>query len=441
MPGPLLLVLYLATTLAPVGLAWAAGMPPRPFLDDLSSGLAMTAFAAMLVEFVLSGRFKLVSDRIGIDLTMRLHQLFARTVLALVLVHPVLYTLPIPNGPLPWDVTAAEHLRLDAATMLTGGAAWVLLAGLVATGIGRDSLACSYEVWRFAHGLGALLVAGFTAHHAFEAGRYTAAAPVAWFWIGLMGVAALTIAWVYLISPLLDLARPFEVAGCRRIAERTWELVITRRDGRPFAFEAGQFVWLSLARTPFTLRENPFSIASAPGDGRRVEFVIKEVGDFTRSLDGVRPGRRAWVDGPHGALTLPGPEVPGIGLIAGGVGVAPLLAMLRQMQAAGDARPVVLLYGNRLESQIVYPDELDRLNEQPNVDVVHVIGEPTEGWPGLTGVIDPASIDAAFGARDPGGRWTYLLCGPPPMLDAVEEALMARGVPARQIRSERFVYD
>ena len=133
--------------------------------------------------------------------------------------------------------------------------------------------------------------------------------------------------------------------------------------------------------------------------------------------------------------------MPGIGLIAGGVGIAPLLAMLRQMRAAGDTRPAVLLYGNRLESQIVYPDELDRLGAAPNVDVVHVIGEPTEGWPGLTGMIDAASIEAAFGARDPDGSWTYLLCGPPPMLDSCEEILRERGVPARRIRSERFVYD
>ena len=210
---------------------------------------------------------------------------------------------------------------------------------------------------------------------------------------------------------------------------------------RLLRFEAGQFVWLHLSPTPFTLRENPFSIASAPQDGGRGAFVIKEAGDFTRSLGGVRSGQRVWVDGPHGALTLPGPEVPGIGLIAGGVGIAPLLGMLRQMRAAGDGRPAVLLYGNRLESQIVYPDELDRLDADPNTDIVHVIGEPTPQWTGLTGVIDAASIAAAFGARDPEGAWTYLACGPPPMLDALEEALMAQGVPAGQIRSERFVYD
>ncbi|HSF96129.1 MAG TPA: ferric reductase-like transmembrane domain-containing protein, partial [Thermohalobaculum sp.] len=372
----MLLLLYLAVTLAPVALAWGAGLPPRPFLDDLSSGLALTAYAAMLVEFVLSGRFRTVSDGIGIDLTMRLHQLLARTALALVLLHPFLYTLPIPGHPPPWDVTAQGYLRLDMASLASGGAAWVLLVVLVATSIGRNALPYSYETWRLGHGLGAALTAGLAAHHALEAGRYSQAEPMAYLWLTLLGLALATLVHVYLLSPLLQLRRPFEVVSVRRIAERTWELVVSHTGGRPFQFRAGQFVWLHLSSTPFTLRENPFSIASAPQDGGKVAFVIKEAGDFTSALGTVKPGQRAWLDGPHGGLALPGPQAPGVGLIAGGVGIAPLLSVLRQMRAAGDPRPVALLYGNRLESQIVYRDELDSLAEEASVSVTHVLGEP-----------------------------------------------------------------
>lgn len=441
MPGPLLLALYLVVSLAPLILAWSLGLPPRPFLDDLASGLAMVALAAMLVEFTLSGRFRSISNRIGIDLTMRLHQLFARTVLAMVLLHPFLYSLPVPVYPPAWDVTAAEYLRLDGATLLTGGAAWLILGVLVITAISRDSLPYSYETWRLGHGLGAVLVAGLTAHHALEAGRYSATEPMALLWLSLLAVATATMAYVYVIAPLRELANPFHVVSVRQVAERTWELAIARRDGAPFAFDAGQFVWLSLSRSPFTLHENPFSIASAPHDGTRVEFVIKELGDFTCSLGSVEEGRRAWIDGPHGNLRLPGPEATGIGLIGGGVGVAPLLSVLRQMRATGDPRPVALLYGNRLESQIAYRDELERLSREPGVTITHVLGEPPAGWAGLTGRVDAASIEAAFAGSAGSADWTYLLCGPPPMLDEAESALLARGVPAGRIVSERFVYD
>jgi predicted ferric reductase len=441
LPGFFLLVLYLAITLAPIALAWASGMPPRPFMDDLSSGLAMTAFAALTVEFILSGRFRKISDRIGIDITMRFHQLFARTLLVLVLLHPFLYTLPIPIHPLPWDPTASSYLRLDGTALMTGGAAWVLLGALIVTGIARDSLPYRYETWRFGHGLGALMVMGLSAHHALEAGRYSATQPIALLWFALIGIATLSLVYVYVVSPVLMLRSPFKLTSFRQIAERTWELVIERCDGGPFRFKAGQFVWLSLHPTPFTLEENPFSIASAPHDDRHIAFVIKEIGDFTRSLGALKIGQRAWVDGPHGALTLPGPEAAGIGLIAGGVGIVPLLSILRQMHATGDDRPVTLLYGNRLESQIVYRAEFERLAAEPNISVTHVLREPPDGWTGETGVINASTIETAFGDRQTVPDWTYLLCGPPAMINGAETVLRKRGVPANQIISERFVYD
>lgn len=441
MPGPLLLALYLLVTLTPLVLSWALGLPPRPILDELSSGLAMLAFAVLLIEFLLSGRFRTISSGIGIDRTMRYHQLFARSMLVLVLVHPFLYSLPVLAHGLPWDPTAAEYLRLDGATLFTGGAAWVLIFVLVLTGIARDALPYRYETWRLGHGIGAVLVAGFTAHHVLEAGRYAAHPQVAWAWYTLMSLAAATLLYVYFMAPLLKLARRFEVLSVRKIADRTWELVIGRKDGKPFAFEAGQFAWISLAPGPFTLAENPFSIASAPFDGTKVGFVIKEVGDFTRSLAQVRPGQPAWVDGPHGSMRLPGSEAPGIGLIGGGVGVAPLLSVIRQMHAAGDPRPVVLLYGNRVESQITYREELDQLSALPNVHVLHVLSEPPAGWTGATGMIDLDTISRALEGLEDTTAWTFLLCGPPPMLESAEAALIDLGVPPKQIRSERFVYD
>ncbi|WP_050928049.1 ferredoxin reductase family protein [Aestuariivita boseongensis] len=441
MPGFVLFVFYVIIALAPLGLSWVAGFPRRPLMDELSSALAMTAFAVLLLDFALSGRFRLMSGRIGIDHTMRWHQLFGRVVLVLVIAHPFLYTLPIPVVAPAWDPSAAEYLRLDGLGLITGALGWVLLITLILSAIWRDALPLSYEAWRLTHGLGAALVAGLTALHAFEAGRYSGTQTLTWFWAALLGLAALTLVYVYLLSPLMQLRDPFRVTSVKRIAERTWELNIARRDGRPLSFRPGQFVWLSLARHPLTLRENPFSIASDPGRDE-LSFVIKEVGDFTKSLGQVTPDQAAWIDGPHGALVLPDmQEAPGIGLIAGGVGIAPLLSIWRHMAATNDPRPSVLLYGNRAESQIVYPDELERLAARPGNSLTHVLQEPDPGWNGEVGFVGPASIAAAFDVCEGSENWVYLLCGPPAMVHAAETALRARGVPPANIHSEKFVYD
>ena len=75
----ILLLIYLAVAVTPLALGHLQGLPPRPFWDEVASGIAMTAFAVLLIEFVLSGRFKTITDRIGMDVTMRFHQLIARS--------------------------------------------------------------------------------------------------------------------------------------------------------------------------------------------------------------------------------------------------------------------------------------------------------------------------------------------------------------------------
>ena len=117
-----------------------------------------------------------------------------------------------------------------------------------------------------------------------------------------------------------------------------------------------------------------------------------------------------------------------------------MLSIARQLDRDSDPRPLVLLYGNRLADQIVYDDELKLLAGKDNRDVRLVLSEPQPGWGGLTGMIDRTMLDEVFGFDD-APQWLYLVCGPPAMLDAVETALMARGVPASQIVSERFYYD
>lgn len=93
---------YVAVTLLPLGLSWIGTRPARSVLDELASGAGMLAFAIILAEFVLSGRFRSVSGQIGMDVTMRFHQLFARTALVLAMLHPFLYRLPLAIQ-LPWD--------------------------------------------------------------------------------------------------------------------------------------------------------------------------------------------------------------------------------------------------------------------------------------------------------------------------------------------------
>jgi len=429
----------MAMVLSPVALAWVDGRPPRAFMDELASGAGMLAYAILLAEFLLSGRFHTVSRRIGLDVTMRFHQLFARVALALAVVHPFLYRAPF-SAPLPWDVTRRLTLTTDVADLASGVAAWALLPALVAMAIGRDQIGMRYERWRLTHGVGALLVAGLLLHHTLEAGRYAADRTLAGLWIALFAIAALSLVFVYLVKPLAKRVSPWRLKSAHPVAERTWELILTPDGHKGLDYAAGEFAWINLQGTPFSLNENPFSIASAPATGGDLHFVIKELGDFTGALGALKPGQRAYVDGPHGDLVVDGRAEPGIGLIAGGVGIAPLLAILRQMRLTEDPRAAALLYGNRAEAQIAFREEIDQIARERGVETTYVVSEPTPGWSGRTGMISVELIRELFDTPERRG-WLYVLCGPNAMMELVEDALLKIGVPSSRILSERFRYD
>ena len=399
----------------------------------------MVAFAMLLMEFVLSGRFRAVSGRTGIDLTMRFHQLIARSIVAFILIHPFLYTTPFGQA-LPWDESGRLTLGLDAATIVTGVIGWLLLGALIVMGIARDKLPYRYETWRLLHGLGAAAIAIAGAHHAIAAGRYSGQPVLEAYWLVMVGIALLTLLIVYVVTPLRQLRHPYRVVSVEKSAFKTWTLVIEPIQGQAISFDAGQFVWLTLDRTPFAITEHPFSISSCPAARPRLGFTIKEAGDFTNTIGTLKPGARAFINGPHGNLILSGRTVQGLTLIAGGVGIAPIMSILRQLRAERDPRPVKLVYGNRLAEQILYRSELDNMVQNLWLDLHLVLSEPPPFWDGPVGSLDEPVL-AQLLDIEPASDWLYVVCGPAPMIDSVEDILEGLGVQMHQIISEKFSYD
>ncbi|MFM8616080.1 MAG: hypothetical protein ACKOC9_15485, partial [Alphaproteobacteria bacterium] len=231
--------------------------------------------------------------------------------------------------------------------------------------------------------------------------------------------------------------RPWRIAGLERAGDRLWSLTLEPDGHAGLSYRAGQFAWLRLDCSAFSAREHPFSIASAPTDGKAWRFLIKEVGDFTGQIGSLPLGARAFVDGPHGALCLEGRQEPGIFMMAGGAGLAPMLSLLRDAAAHGEARPITLLYGNRHEGQIMAAAELAALAQRLRLDLRYVLQEPPPGWAGLAGMMSPELIQAEAAQAAQEG-WVFLLCGPGPMIRAAHQGLHALGVPRRRILGERF---
>src|SRR5690606_11895419 len=127
----------------------------------------------------------------------------------------------------------------------------------------------------------------------------------------------------------------------------------------------------SLEHSPFSMAEHPFSLCCAPQADGRIQFTIKQLGDFTRTLQQVPVGARAWVDGPYGVFSIDRqPAAPGYIFFGGGIGIAPMFAMLQALAERGDTRPHVLFAAHSRFDRIPRRDELVALAQRLNLRTV-----------------------------------------------------------------------
>jgi ferredoxin-NADP reductase len=201
---------------------------------------------------------------------------------------------------------------------------------------------------------------------------------------------------------------------------------------------AGQHIDVRLTAEDGYQAERTYSIASAPEDDLvriTVEFV--EDGEVSPYLAGeLAPGDAFEIRGPVGghftwAAGEPGPLL----LVAGGVGLVPLMSMLRHRAAQADAVQAHLLLSARSADDVLYRDELETLEPHEGLRVAHTYTrEPPPGWTGWSRRID-AEIIADV---SPGPRARCFVCGPTPFVEEVNDLLVAGGHDPRDVHSERF---
>jgi ferredoxin-NADP reductase len=202
---------------------------------------------------------------------------------------------------------------------------------------------------------------------------------------------------------------------------------------------AGQHVDVRLTAEDGYQAQRSYSIASAP-DGTRVELTVVRIGDGEVSLyltGQLQPGGQIELRGPVGGCFVW--ELPDGGpllLVAGGSGVAPLMAMIRLRAHAGSEVDTRLLVSSRDWDDIIYRDELQRLNGD-RLTVVHTLtSSQPPGWAGYAGSVD-ADMLAEVGPG-PEQRPHVYVCGPTPFVEAVAEALVHLGHQPQRIKTERF---
>lgn len=384
--------------------------------------------AAMLImlQFAVSARIKLLDRAFALDRIFRFHKVMGAAAVCLAALHPtLLYGTGVIDEFSEAGLAWAEGV---------GALALVVLAVIACTSLWRIFLGLSFETWRGIHQLTFVAVVVVTVHSQIL-GRGVNSGWPRYFWLTVVALYAATFVWVKIIKPRRLWRQAFVVADVTQVNYNTCNLTLKPRKGEAFGYMPGQFAFITLKRQGMRTEEHHFTLSSSPARKDAITFTIKNSGDFTATMSQTKAGDTAMIDGPYGHFSHAPHPTGDLVMIAGGIGITPLLSMLRYMADTGDRRSIVLIWGNRSEKDIVFRGEIDALPARLNLRVHHVLSNQPD-WPGEKGKVDDALLGRLLTEKDRKAR--VFLCGPPIMMKLVSASLRRLGFPAKRIHTERF---
>jgi len=428
----LALIIYLLLIFLPLIVFFVFPMPPRRELwRDLSVMLGFVGLSIAGLQFLPTARIPFLSDVFDLDGIYKVHHFLSVLSVLMVFLHPVLllvnnpYTLLLLNPfTAPWR----------AQVGIIGLFALVLIA---ITSVLRKELKLDYNVWHGIHDLLAIGIAVFALIHLVKVNYYMAmpAMQICWIieaviWIGV------TI-YVRILKPLAIKQRPYTISKIIKELPGTWSIHLKPSGHAGLDFNAGQVAWLNINSSPFTLHRNPFSISGSAHHKDTLRFSIKNLGDFTKSVGELKGGETVYVDGPYGNFSIDNPQTKkGLVLLAGGIGIAPIMSILTTLADKKDTRAVTMFYGNYDDENIIFFDEIKKLKKKLDLSVTHVLEIASKKVKSDVGFISKEILERDIPKnRD---ELFYFICGPLPMIEAMEAYLKALGIHRRQITSEKY---
>jgi len=425
----LLSALLLGNTAAIVWLWIHGGNLTDRSTGDLFTSVArltglLSAFLA-LVQVVLLARLPALERLVGFDRLTVWHRWNGHACIDLVIAH-VIFSV--------WGYALMDRFTIgkEISTMLGGGVypgmvtatiGTALLIGVVATSLVIVRRRLRYEWWYAVHVLAYAGIALAWFHQIPTGNELVLDRVAADYWISLY---VATLAILVLFRVLVPVANAFRFR--LRVAEVVEEgpgvvsLHIAGRGLHRLRARPGQFfIWRFLGPGRWWTA-HPFSLSRLP-HGNSLRITVKALGDHSAGLRNVAVGTRVVAEGPFGVFTHAARKRDKLLLIAGGIGITPIRALLEE-----SSRDTRVLYRALTEDDVIFRDELAEL-----ADVDFLVGDHrTEDGARLLTAAHLRELVPDLDERD------IYVCGPPAMTDAALRQLRAAGVPRRHIHAERF---
>jgi predicted ferric reductase len=391
--------------------------------------MGMAAVVLLLLQLPLAGRSRVLDRIFSFFGLIRQHRIHAWIIVAMALSHPIC----VLGADGKWTVPLEMRYWPEWIGV-------VLLASLLIQLIcsqWRQRMKLGYRIWLTAHRISGLLIVALLVAHVLYVSE-TFSEP------GLPRTALLTAAgifclyWLWVRAGWLRVRRrPYQVIGTETVAQDATRIDLEPMTQRAMGYAPGQFVFVSFRGSRPGCEPHPFTLSSTPSRPERLQLTIRACGDWTRQVNQSAVGDRVLVQGPYGRFShLFVPPDRDLIMIAGGIGITPMLSMLRFMADQEDQRPITLIWSNRSRRQVVYAEELDHLKARlTGLRRVPIFTQQTDvgGHPSrlnrsrLADLLQRNSRDSII-----------FLCGPPRMMAHVATTLKAIGFSGRSIIAERF---
>jgi len=384
--------------------------------------------SAVLLQLVLVSRLPGIEPSLGCDRLFRLHRRLGFAIGLLFLGHPALLIF----GYARWHRLSVRRQFAEIAQDVPhvwpaiGATLVIVLVVALSTPVVRRRL--SYEAWHAGH-LGMYVAVGLASLHQLNGAELSSQPWWAGYWVAVHVLAVGGLVVFRAGRPIFRFTRHrFRIDKVVSESDDVLSLYLTGRHLHRFTFHAGQYANVAFLGKGLWA-PHPFSFSAAP-NGRYLRLSIKAVGDFTRRIPQLRPGVFVLLEGPLGAFTAVASAPEKYLMVAGGIGITPIRALIESLVDAH--RDVVLLYAVKTAKDLVFASELRALTARCHLVLSRWTG-PAEGYE--QGRVDRPMIERLV--PDVRDREVFV-CGPLPMMKAVIGALHALEVPRSRIHYERF---
>ena len=396
----------------------------------LRSGKVLGVTAAVLVFFqvLLVSRLKFLDRIFSLNQIVTFHRINGIAIALPALLHPIL-------------IIAAENFTIFPFEKrywpeFLGVGVLIFILVLMTTANWRLMFNFAYDKWLRFHRLGTLTaIALMIIHILFVSETFKSGLPHTLVFVAA-GINLMLISRIW-YRRFFPGKRRFVVSNVEPAGKDAYFVDVRPRSGQILDHIPGQFAFITPVSASVPKEEHPFTISSTPSRPDALQFVIRSLGDWTSKINRLKVGETLFIDGPYGLFShmVSSTNEPII-MIAGGIGITPLLSMLRYMADVDDPRRILLIWSNKTKEHIVFPEEFNSLKHRlQHFHIIHVITRDS-GGKNKIGRLDQARLEKLL--KGWGRKSNVFICGPFEMMKEMNRAVKKIGFSSTRVYKEEF---